>query len=73
MKTILKAVLYGMTSFSEIFYANGTLLGRCTNSIQYLVDPEARARRVVTVTQHADISFLQAFWSLNESSKCTIY
>ncbi|XP_014205490.1 hormone-sensitive lipase isoform X1 [Copidosoma floridanum] len=67
MKTILKVVLVGMASFSEIFYANGTLLGRCTNSFQYLVDPEARARRIVTISQHADISFCQAFWHLNES------
>ncbi|KAJ8687129.1 hypothetical protein QAD02_022923 [Eretmocerus hayati] len=67
MKKILKALLLGMASFSEIFYANGTLLGRCTNSIQYLVDPDARARRIVTISKHADISFCKAFWHLNES------
>ena len=69
MKTILKVVTVGMASFSEVFYANGTLLGRATNSLQYVVDPEARARRIVTISQHADISFCQAFWHLNESGK----
>ncbi|XP_011500605.1 PREDICTED: hormone-sensitive lipase [Ceratosolen solmsi marchali] len=67
MKIVLKVVSVGMASFSELFYANGTLFGRCSNSLQYLLDPEARARRIVTISQHADISFCQAFWHLNES------
>lgn len=67
MKIVLKVVSVGMASFSELFYANGTLFGRCSNSLQYLMDPEARARRIVTISQHADISFCQAFWHLNES------
>jgi len=58
-----------MASFSEIYYSNGTLLGRCTNSVKYLLDPEARARRIVNIAQHADISFCQAFWFLSESGK----
>jgi len=58
-----------MASFSEIYYSNGTLLGRCTNSVKYLLDPEARARRIVNISQHADISFCQAFWFLSESGK----
>ncbi|XP_058807221.1 hormone-sensitive lipase isoform X2 [Phymastichus coffea] len=67
MRTILKFVSVGMASFSELYYANGTLFGRCSNSVQYLMDPEAKARRIVTISQHADISFCQAFWHLNES------
>ncbi|OXU23851.1 hypothetical protein TSAR_010329 [Trichomalopsis sarcophagae] len=66
MRTALKVISVGMASFSEVFYANGTLLGRCTNSLQYVLDPEARARRIVTISQHADISFCQAFWHLTE-------
>jgi len=58
-----------MASFSEMYYNNGTLLGRCANSVKYLLDPEARARRIVNISQHADISFCQAFWFLNESGK----
>lgn len=69
MRTILKFVSVGMASFSELYYANGTVFGRCSNSLQYLMDPEAKARRIVTISQHADISFCQAFWHLNESGK----
>lgn len=58
-----------MASFSEIYYSNGTLLGRCANSVKYLLDPEARARRIVNVSQFADISFCKAFWFLNEAGK----
>ncbi|KAL7292247.1 hypothetical protein TKK_0014193 [Trichogramma kaykai] len=67
LRTILKLISVGMASFSELYYANGTLLGRCSNSLQYVMDPEARARRIVTISQHADISFCKAFWHLNES------
>lgn len=56
-----------MATFSEAFYANGTLLARCANSVKYMLDPEIRARRIVDVSQRADISFCQAFWFLNET------
>lgn len=55
-----------MVSYSEIYYNNDTILGRCTNSIKYFLDPEARARRIVNISRYADISFAQAFWFLNE-------
>lgn len=58
-----------MASYSEVFYSNGTFLGRWGNFVKYLLDPEARARRIVNISQHADISFCQAFWFLNESGK----
>ncbi|CAK9823814.1 Hormone-sensitive lipase [Anthophora retusa] len=67
LKPILKTILVCMATFSEAFYANGTLLARCTNSVKYMLDPEIRARRIVDVSQHADISFCQAFWFLNET------
>ena len=73
MRTVLKGVSFGMASFSELYYANGTLFGRWTNSLQYLMNPEARARRIVTISQHADISFCKAFWHLNESGRCFLY
>lgn len=69
LKHVLKTILFGMASFSEIYYNNGTVLGRCANSVKYLLDPEARARRIVNISQNADISFCQAFWFLNESGK----
>lgn len=67
MKIIIKTVLLGMVSFSELYYSNGSILGRCANSMKYLLDPEARARRIVTIAQNADVAFCQAFWCLNES------
>ncbi|KAK2576142.1 hypothetical protein KPH14_007471 [Odynerus spinipes] len=67
LKNTLKTVSACMASFSEAYYANGTLFGRCANSIKYILDPEARARRIVNISQHADVSFCQAFWFLNEN------
>nr|XP_034189565.1 hormone-sensitive lipase [Osmia lignaria]XP_034189566.1 hormone-sensitive lipase [Osmia lignaria] len=67
LKPVLKTIMVCMATFSEAFYANGTLLARCANSVKYMLDPEARARRIVDISQHADISFCQAFWFLNES------
>lgn len=69
LKHVLKTITFGMASYSEVFYSNGTLLGRWANFVKYLLDPEARARRIVNISQHADISFCQAFWFLNESGK----
>ncbi|KYM79854.1 Hormone-sensitive lipase [Atta colombica] len=68
LKHVLKTLSFFMASFSEMYYSNSTLLGLCTNSIKYLLDPEARARRIVNISQHADISFCQAFWFLSESA-----
>lgn len=67
LRSVLKTLSFAMATFSEVYY-NGTLLGLCTNSVKYLFDPEARARRIVNVSQHADISFCQAFWFLSESA-----
>ncbi|KAG7199201.1 hypothetical protein KM043_018074 [Ampulex compressa] len=67
LKRVLKTLLVCMASFSEAYYSNGTLLGRCANSFKYFLDPEARARRIVNISQHADVSFCQAFWLLNET------
>lgn len=69
LKPILKTIMLCMATFSEAFYANGTLLSRCTNSLKYIYDPELRARRIVDVSQRADVSFCQAFWFLNETGK----
>ncbi|XP_076276083.1 hormone-sensitive lipase isoform X1 [Lasioglossum baleicum] len=67
LKPVIKTILVAMAAFSEVFYDNGTLLSRCTNSVKYVLDPETRARRIVDLSQRADISFCQAFWFLNET------
>ncbi|XP_072753950.1 hormone-sensitive lipase [Anoplolepis gracilipes] len=66
LKKVLKTLAFAMVSYSEVYYNNDTLLGRCANSIKYFLDPEARARRIVNISRYADISFAQAFWFLNE-------
>jgi len=58
-----------MTFYSEKYYNNGTVFERCANCINYFLDPEAKARRIVSISQFADIPFVQAFWSLSERSK----
>ncbi|XP_015180600.1 PREDICTED: hormone-sensitive lipase isoform X2 [Polistes dominula] len=67
IKNILRTISVCLASFSEIYYSNGTLFGRWTNSLKYVMDPEARARRIIHVSQHADVSFCQSFWFLNET------
>lgn len=34
---------------------------------KYITDPEQRARRIVNISQNADIDFCKAFWFLSES------
>lgn len=57
-----------MVSYSEKYY-NSTVFEQCVNSINYFLDPEAKARRIVNISQFADVSFIQALWSLSELSK----
>ncbi|XP_012274425.1 hormone-sensitive lipase [Orussus abietinus] len=67
MRRILTVISTSMASFSEVFYANGGYLQRFTNSVKYFLDPELRARRLVNLFQHADVSFCKSFWYINES------
>lgn len=61
--------MLGMTIYSEKYYKNGTIFQRCVNSINYILDPEMKARRIINISEFADIFFIQAFWSLSERSK----
>ncbi|XP_069679565.1 hormone-sensitive lipase isoform X2 [Periplaneta americana] len=71
MQKILKTISICMASFSEIYYGNGGLLARATNSVwtggKYLLDPELRARRIVNISQHASVDFCKSFWLLTET------
>ncbi|KAH0533776.1 hormone-sensitive lipase isoform X1 [Cotesia glomerata] len=67
IKYVLKTLLSSMATFSEIYYSNGSLLNRCTQSVKYFIDPEARARRVVNISQRAEVDFCKSFWMLNEA------
>lgn len=71
MQTVLKTISICMASFSEIYYGNGGILTKATNSVwtggRYLLDPELRARRIVNISQHAQVDFCKSFWLLAES------
>ncbi|XP_029176350.1 hormone-sensitive lipase-like isoform X2 [Nylanderia fulva] len=66
LKKAIIVITSAMAAYSEIFYNNNTILRRCVNCIQYFLDPEARARRLVNISQYADIYFTRAYWSLLE-------
>ncbi|XP_057329684.1 hormone-sensitive lipase [Microplitis mediator] len=67
VKYVLKGLVSSMATFSEIYYTNGSLLNRCTQSVKYFIDPEARARRIVNISQRAEVDFCKSFWMLNEA------
>ncbi|KAK7865290.1 hypothetical protein R5R35_012585 [Gryllus longicercus] len=71
MQTVLKTISICMASFSEIYYGNGGIFSKATNSVwtggKYLLDPELRARRIVNISQHAQVDFCKSFWLLAES------
>lgn len=60
-----------MAIFSEAYYNNGSFLYRATNSVwtsgKYVLDPDTRARRIVNISQNADVDFCKAYWFLAES------
>lgn len=37
------------------------------NTTKYLTDPEQRAKRIVNISQNAEVDFCKAFWFLAES------
>lgn len=48
----------------------GSVISRATNSIvtttKYFKDPEERAKRIVNISQNADVEFCKSFWFLSE-------
>lgn len=71
MRNILKFISLSMAIFSEAYYNNGSFFSKATSSVwtsgKYILDPELRARRVVNISQNADVDFCKAFWYLSES------
>lgn len=49
----------------------GSLISKATNSFmtttKYITDPEQRAKRIVNISQSADVDFCKSFWFLSES------
>lgn len=70
MRPIIRFMGIALVLFSEAYYSDGSILSKATNSVtttaKYLTDPEERAKRIVNITQNADIDFIKAFWSLAE-------
>uniref|UniRef100_A0A6A7FVG4 AGAP002567-PA-like protein n=1 Tax=Hirondellea gigas TaxID=1518452 RepID=A0A6A7FVG4_9CRUS len=60
-----------LSAFSEAYYSDGGFWSKTRHSIrassQYILSPELRARRLVSVLQYADIHFVKAFWDLAET------
>ncbi|XP_029176353.1 hormone-sensitive lipase-like isoform X2 [Nylanderia fulva] len=73
LKKTLKLMMSATAAYSEIYYNNNTILRRCVNCIEYFLDPEATARRIVNICQYADIYFIKAYWSLLEMKILCIF
>lgn len=71
VQIVLKAVSIAMASYSDVYYGEGGFVSRATNSVwnggKYFMDPELRARRIVNISQYADVQFCKSFWFLAES------
>lgn len=74
MQRVVRFLAVCMAGFSEAYYGRDVegsgRLARTTASVwrsgKYLVDPELRARRIVNISQNAEIDFCKEFWSLTE-------
>nr|CAH7726017.1 unnamed protein product [Callosobruchus chinensis] len=71
IRNILQFIALSMTLFSEVYYSEGSLISKATNSVvsttKYISDPEQRARRIVNISQNAEVDFCKSFWFLAES------
>jgi hormone-sensitive lipase len=75
LKNILQFISMSMAIFSEIYYNQGSFFAKATTSVmatsKYVNDPEQRARRIVNISQNADVDFCKAFWFLSENELMT--
>ncbi|XP_066257180.1 hormone-sensitive lipase isoform X3 [Euwallacea similis] len=71
LKNVLQFIALSMAIFSEAYFSEGSLISKATNSFmtttKYITDPEQRAKRIVNISQSADVDFCKAFWFLSES------
>lgn len=71
IRPIVRFVALSMVIFSEAYYSRGSFLSKARNSVtttaKYLTDPEERAKRIVNISQNANIDFCKSFWFLAES------
>lgn len=61
IKPVLKFIAISMASYSESYYSNNGNFIKATNSMfnsgKYLLDPELRSRRIVSLSQNASVDF----------------
>lgn len=61
MQSVLKFLSICMAGFSEAYYKEGTKFSKTTSSMwtsgKYYWNPELRARRIVNISQNAEIDF----------------
>ncbi|CAG9822960.1 unnamed protein product [Phaedon cochleariae] len=72
VKNVLQFVTISMTLFSEVYYNDGSsLVSKAKSSFmsttKFLTDPEERAKRIVNISQNAEVDFCKAFWFLAET------
>lgn len=71
MRPLLQVISTSMAGFSKSYDHDGNLLAKTTihfyNSGKYFFDSEARARRIVNISQNAGVEFCKAFWFLAEN------
>ncbi|XP_077302659.1 hormone-sensitive lipase isoform X2 [Arctopsyche grandis] len=67
MRSILKGISICMAGFSEAYYSRGHIINSVWAGGKFMIDPELRARRIVNISQYADIEFCKSFWFLAES------
>ncbi|CAG0903634.1 unnamed protein product [Cyprideis torosa] len=76
MRRALVLTSVALASFSEGYYSDAkSSIGRTAYSLmassKYYRNPELRARRIVNLTQSAEIGFCKAFWNLADTDFMT--
>ena len=67
----MQVIGIAMAAYGDGFDRHTDHLSRALSSIlhsgKYVVDPELRAKKIVTLTQNFSMDFCKAFWSLTEN------
>lgn len=70
MQSVLKFLAICMAGFSEAYYKEGTKFSKTTSSMwtsgKYYWNPELRARRIVNISQNAEIDFCKVIFCIQE-------
>ncbi|CAH1797098.1 unnamed protein product [Owenia fusiformis] len=70
MQRPLQVIGVAMASFSESYQESSSFLqfaNSFINSGKYLLDPELRAKQIVSITRNSTIQFCKAFWGITDT------